>query len=309
MSLPIGPETGSGSVDEATVEAIVRAWLGGLRENVLPAQVQYFRLLTRRFLENQSARDVPTIKSEAHSIAEVRARCADWTGDEFTWWCVVMKKYDWPRGWEARLVDAVADVLPRACLGAATFYAWKRAYYPQDHLPTGRWRELFNAGGYIEDMAPAARPSSDFVVLYRGSTWDARANWSWTSTWTTAERFRIERGGANGLVWVALVPWRNVLARNRLMNTPDRLADEWVVDTMDGTRPGWTIPIRPVGLPPRRAHWPHCRTGRIALTSKAHRCRSCGALLDGRLGSPTETITQAFVGRSIPLANARPVVS
>lgn len=248
---------------ECNVELAVRQWLGAMTENVTGDVVRFTRERFRQFFLNRTRQNLLPVASLDDAIDEARLRGSTWSPDDFLYFCWWVKcGSDWPatvHGWQAHLLDAVADDLPIETLSPAAFIVWKDVGYPQEHLLTGRWRELFNRGGYVEDLKAIQRTATEPLVLYRGSSWESRANWSWTSTFSTAEVYRRRHGGPDALTWVAWVPPGNVMARNRRFVQADRLSDEYVVDTMDRNRPGWTIPIRPLDLPARRAHWPQCR--------------------------------------------------
>lgn len=300
---------------DTNVERAVEAWLemmgpptpGSVRArlievvpSVAPGLVEIVRDRFRQHFLNRASRDrTLVISSLDEAIDEARVYCSRWEPLDFVvfcWWIRCSSAFGWTtvsRGWQAKILDAIAADLPHESVRGATFHAWKMGPNPQEFLLTNRWRELFSGDGYIDDTEVVPRPASGHLVLYRGSNWETRANWSWTSIFRIANIYRETHGGPNGLVWVALVPWQNVLAWQPYA--------EYVVDTMRRDGRGSMISIRPLDLPVRRSHWPHCktgRTGRLAAMFTAHRCQECGAQVDGKsFGDPFETVFDAFHGR------------
>lgn len=122
-----------------------------------------------------------------------------------------------------RSVDRLSAEVAAATIGAV----WSLAEYPDRYLGHDGWRALFSLAGYTVDGVPAERPI-EALTLYRGSVPERRGDWSWTDNRAVAERYAGGglRGRRAGVVWVAQVEPRRLLARNT-----GRDEDEYVVDT------------------------------------------------------------------------------
>ncbi|MEU1559478.1 hypothetical protein ABZ504_03030 [Streptomyces mirabilis] len=123
------------------------------------------------------------------------------------------------------------DTYSEAKISAETVTAliggiWSGAEFPDRRLDHDTWRWLFDVAGFTIDGEPVKRPTEP-ILLWRGTVPERRADWSWTTDRTVAERFAAGSGGRPpGRLYVTLAPPEALLCANN-----GRDEAEYVIDT------------------------------------------------------------------------------